>query len=269
MLPSSPSPVWRLSASPAAPPPTCSSPLRSASACLAGTPGTRRQKILALRPLLLRSSRHPRQRPRRPFPRALHHPSLRRASDASGPYLRRTIWWPGVLLFLIMVLPWYIEVQRRNPTFYRLFFLEHNLERFATNSLSSTINPSGITSPFFSSALCPGPSWPSGALVDSIEIAIAEWKVRHKPQRYPRPLPRRRRLSRVPRPLGSLSHPLLFLLRLQTSRLHPSLYPAPYHPRRRLPQPHPPRRAPRTGFSGPTPPCADSSSSSSPSPHNT
>src|SRR5271169_4565265 len=47
--------------------------------------------------------------------------------------LRRTIWWPGVLLFLIMVLPWYIEVQRRNPTFYRLFFLEHNLERFATN----------------------------------------------------------------------------------------------------------------------------------------
>src|SRR6202000_950291 len=47
--------------------------------------------------------------------------------------LRRTIWIPGVVLYLVMVLPWYIAVQKRNPTFYRLFFLEHNLERFATN----------------------------------------------------------------------------------------------------------------------------------------
>ena len=46
---------------------------------------------------------------------------------------RRTIWWPGVTLYLIMVLPWYIAVQRRNPTFVKQFFLEHNLERFATN----------------------------------------------------------------------------------------------------------------------------------------
>src|SRR6202789_3614830 len=47
--------------------------------------------------------------------------------------LRRTIWIPGILLYLAMVLPWYIAVQRRNPTFYKEFFLEHNLERFATN----------------------------------------------------------------------------------------------------------------------------------------
>ena len=47
--------------------------------------------------------------------------------------LRRTIWIPGILLYLVMVLPWYIAVQKKNPTFYRFFFLEHNLERFATN----------------------------------------------------------------------------------------------------------------------------------------
>ncbi len=47
--------------------------------------------------------------------------------------LRRTIWIPGVLLYLVMVLPWYIAVQRENPTFVRSFFLQHNLERFATN----------------------------------------------------------------------------------------------------------------------------------------
>src|ERR1019366_1762237 len=47
--------------------------------------------------------------------------------------LRRTIWWPGVLLYLAMVLPWYIAVQRENPTFLNSFFVEHNIERFATN----------------------------------------------------------------------------------------------------------------------------------------
>ncbi len=47
--------------------------------------------------------------------------------------LRRSFWWPGALLYLAMVLPWFIEVQRRNPNFLRVFFLQHNLERFATN----------------------------------------------------------------------------------------------------------------------------------------
>src|ERR1700728_3537153 len=47
--------------------------------------------------------------------------------------LRRTIWVPGILLYLAMVLPWFIAVTRRNPQFLRVFFLEHNLERFATN----------------------------------------------------------------------------------------------------------------------------------------
>ena len=41
--------------------------------------------------------------------------------------LRRTIWVPGILLYLAMVLPWYIAVTRRNPQFLRVFFLEHNL----------------------------------------------------------------------------------------------------------------------------------------------
>src|SRR5579859_4703855 len=33
--------------------------------------------------------------------------------------LRRTIWVPGILLYLAMVLPWYIAVSRRNPEFVR------------------------------------------------------------------------------------------------------------------------------------------------------
>src|SRR5262249_28729560 len=45
----------------------------------------------------------------------------------------RTLWIPGVLLFLIVGLPWYILVQQRNPEFFRVFILEHNLARFGTN----------------------------------------------------------------------------------------------------------------------------------------
>ncbi len=45
----------------------------------------------------------------------------------------RSFWWPGVLLYFAIVLPWFIAVQHQNPTFFREFFLEHNLERFATN----------------------------------------------------------------------------------------------------------------------------------------
>ena len=45
----------------------------------------------------------------------------------------RTLWIPGVLLFLAISLPWYVLVQIRNPEFFRTFILEHNLARFGTN----------------------------------------------------------------------------------------------------------------------------------------
>ena len=45
----------------------------------------------------------------------------------------RTLWVPGILLFLAIALPWYIAVQARNPQFFREFILEHNLARFSTN----------------------------------------------------------------------------------------------------------------------------------------
>jgi len=47
--------------------------------------------------------------------------------------LARTLWLPGILLFLAVSLPWYVAVQLRNPQFVREFLLQHNLGRFATN----------------------------------------------------------------------------------------------------------------------------------------
>jgi 4-amino-4-deoxy-L-arabinose transferase-like glycosyltransferase len=41
-----------------------------------------------------------------------------------------SLWIPGIVLFLGVALPWYVAVQLRNPDFFRVFILEHNLGRF-------------------------------------------------------------------------------------------------------------------------------------------
>jgi 4-amino-4-deoxy-L-arabinose transferase-like glycosyltransferase len=45
--------------------------------------------------------------------------------------LARTLWIPGIVLYLAVMLPWYIAVQLRNPEFFRVFILEHNFARFS------------------------------------------------------------------------------------------------------------------------------------------
>jgi 4-amino-4-deoxy-L-arabinose transferase-like glycosyltransferase len=97
--------------------------------------------------------------------------------------LRRTIWLPGVALYLAMVLPWFIAVQRNNPSFFRVFFKEHNLERFATNRYQHH-QPFWYYLAVLIIGLMPWTVIAIRALFDAIEVSIAEWKVRHKPQRY-------------------------------------------------------------------------------------
>jgi len=45
----------------------------------------------------------------------------------------KSLWVPGTLLACLVALPWYVLVQIRNPQFFRVFILEHNLARFGTN----------------------------------------------------------------------------------------------------------------------------------------
>ena len=97
--------------------------------------------------------------------------------------LRRTIWLPGVALYFAMVLPWYLAVQKHNPTFFRVFFKEHNLERFATNRYQHH-QPFWYYVAVLILGLMPWTVIAVRALIDSIEVSIAEWKVRHNPQRY-------------------------------------------------------------------------------------
>ncbi len=97
--------------------------------------------------------------------------------------LRRTIWLPGVILYLVMVLPWYIAVQRRNPTFLRFFFLEHNLERFATNRYQHH-QPFWFYGAVLLLGLMPWAALALRALADAITVSIAEWRARRNPDRY-------------------------------------------------------------------------------------
>ena len=97
--------------------------------------------------------------------------------------LRRTIWIPGVLLYLAMVLPWYIAVQRKNPTFFHEFFYEHNVERFATD-LYRHHQPFYFYVVVLILGLMPWTALSFRALVDGMSTSIAEWKVRIKPKRY-------------------------------------------------------------------------------------
>ena len=45
----------------------------------------------------------------------------------------RTLWIPGMVLFALVALPWYVAIQVRRPEFFRVFILEHNLARFSTD----------------------------------------------------------------------------------------------------------------------------------------
>jgi 4-amino-4-deoxy-L-arabinose transferase-like glycosyltransferase len=97
--------------------------------------------------------------------------------------LRRTIWVPGVLLYFAMVLPWYIAVQRQNPTFVEQFFVQHNLERFATN-LYQHRQPFWYYLAVVVVGLMPWTVIAVRAFVEAIDGSIAEWKVRVNPKRY-------------------------------------------------------------------------------------
>jgi 4-amino-4-deoxy-L-arabinose transferase-like glycosyltransferase len=97
--------------------------------------------------------------------------------------LRRTIWIPGVILYLAMVLPWYIEVQRRNPDFFRIFLLQHNLERFATDRYMHE-HAFWYYVPIMLLALMPWTVIAIRALWDSVRQSIAEWRARRAKDHY-------------------------------------------------------------------------------------
>jgi len=98
--------------------------------------------------------------------------------------LRRSLWWPGIVLYFAMVLPWFIAVQHKNPTFFREFFLEHNLERFATDRYQHQ-QPFWYYLMVVVLAMMPWTVIAVRALADGILTSVAEWRLRHSKNATP------------------------------------------------------------------------------------
>lgn len=84
----------------------------------------------------------------------------------------RTLWLPGILIFLLIGLPWYVLVQLHNPQFLHVFILQHNLERFGTN-LYHHVQPFWYYIPVALLGLAPWVVFVVAAVVQ----AVREWKV--------------------------------------------------------------------------------------------
>jgi len=72
--------------------------------------------------------------------------------------LHRTLWLPGIAMFLVVGMAWYIAVQARNPDFFHFFFLEHNLARFTTTVYHHP-QPFWFFVPVFLLAMMPWSLW--------------------------------------------------------------------------------------------------------------
>jgi 4-amino-4-deoxy-L-arabinose transferase-like glycosyltransferase len=91
----------------------------------------------------------------------------------------KSLWWPGIALYFAIVLPWFIAVQHQNPTFFQEFFLEHNLERFATNRYQHQ-QPIYYYVVVLLLATMPWTVLAMRALVDGVRKSIIEWRNRHE-----------------------------------------------------------------------------------------
>lgn len=98
--------------------------------------------------------------------------------------VRRSFWWPGAVLYFAMVLPWFIAVQHQNPTFFREFFLEHNLQRFATDRYQHQ-QPVWYYLAVVILGMMPWTVVALRALADGVWTSVKEWGARYG--KFPKP----------------------------------------------------------------------------------
>jgi len=90
----------------------------------------------------------------------------------------KTLWLPGIVLFCVIALPWYLAVQSRNPTFFHEFIVEHNLARFSKN-LYHHAEPIWYYLPVTALALIPWTVFVIKALVQAVR---SWWEKRESPE---------------------------------------------------------------------------------------
>jgi 4-amino-4-deoxy-L-arabinose transferase-like glycosyltransferase len=94
--------------------------------------------------------------------------------------ITRTLWLPGIVLSCVVTFPWYVAVQVRNHDFFRVFILEHNLDRFSTN-LYHHPEPVWYYVPVLALALMPWLVFVLAAFVQSVRLWLDERRSSHEP----------------------------------------------------------------------------------------
>jgi 4-amino-4-deoxy-L-arabinose transferase-like glycosyltransferase len=94
--------------------------------------------------------------------------------------ITRSLWIPGGTLFWVVALPWYVAVQLRNPEFFRVFILEHNLARFGKDVFHHT-EPLWYYLPVALLGLVPWTVFVAAALLEGVRCWWKErWWTRKK-----------------------------------------------------------------------------------------
>jgi 4-amino-4-deoxy-L-arabinose transferase-like glycosyltransferase len=96
--------------------------------------------------------------------------------------LYRSLWWPGVALYFAIVLPWFLAVQHQNPTFFHEFFLNQNLQRFATDRYQHQ-QPFWYYLVVVLLGVMPWTVIAVRAMVDGVQTSVAEWRIRRAGKR--------------------------------------------------------------------------------------
>ena len=95
-----------------------------------------------------------------------------------GKLFVRSLSIPGFVLFFAIALPWYLAVEHRVPEFFRVFLLQHNLERFGTN-LYQHSQPFWYYIPVFLLCLVPWTIFTIPALVQAGRAAFTPPRLQH------------------------------------------------------------------------------------------
>ena len=95
------------------------------------------------------------------------------AAQRSMQIAWKTFWPPGIALFCAMGFPWYVLAQLRNPQFFRVFILEHNLARFGTNLYHHP-------EPFWYHIPVTLLGWVPWSVFVTAALAVAIWRFRNR-----------------------------------------------------------------------------------------
>jgi 4-amino-4-deoxy-L-arabinose transferase-like glycosyltransferase len=116
----------------------------------------------------------------------------------------KMLWLPGILLFCVLALPWYVVVEMRNQQFFREFILEHNVARFSTN-LYHHPEPFWYYLPVTALALVPWIVFVVTAFAESVRTWWAEKPGRARLSVVPQSSPNDRGLQPLRAPLHTHS----------------------------------------------------------------